>query len=152
MSPPHTFGLLLFLLLLFLSQPIPSQAIWPLPPKRFKTNALIEAGSLGLDKLQGRIVAFGDFDGNQLYVVFLGLQNPQIIHIEGVNSLDVVSLSDDERTLIVHLWDHGPFETITLQHYLSFLTLRICISLLGLQRRFSIGQLANCHFNAESLM
>jgi hypothetical protein len=53
------------LLFLFASQ---TTAIWPFPPKRFKSNALIGAGSLGLDKLQGRIIAFGDFDGDQLYV------------------------------------------------------------------------------------
>lgn len=60
---PRALVLLLSALLL---QPEPVSAIWPFVPKRFKANALINAGSLGLDKLQGRVIAFGDFDGNQL--------------------------------------------------------------------------------------
>jgi len=42
-----------------------AQAIWPFPPKRFSGNSLIQAGSLGLDN-DGRVVAFGDFNGDQL--------------------------------------------------------------------------------------
>ena len=38
-------------------------AVWPFPPKRFKANALVDAGSLGLG---GRVIAFGDFNGDQL--------------------------------------------------------------------------------------
>ena len=40
-------------------------AMWPFPPKRFKGNALLSAGSLGLDT-DGRVVALGDFNGDQL--------------------------------------------------------------------------------------
>lgn len=40
--------------------------IWPFSQKRFKANALIEAGSLGLQDVNGRIAAFGDFGGDQL--------------------------------------------------------------------------------------
>ena len=61
MLPLH----LLSLLLSFHS----AQAIWPFSPKRFKSNALIGAGSLGLEALDGRIVAFGDFNGDQSQVV-----------------------------------------------------------------------------------
>ena len=43
----------------------PSLAIWPFPPKRFTENSLIDAGALGLSG-DGRVVAFGDFDGDQL--------------------------------------------------------------------------------------
>jgi integrin alpha FG-GAP repeat containing protein 1 len=43
----------------------PAAAIWPFPPKRFRGNALIGTGSMGLDP-DGSVVAFGDFDGNQL--------------------------------------------------------------------------------------
>ena len=39
--------------------------VWPFTPKRFKSNALIDAGSLGLKDVQGRVAAFGDFDGDQ---------------------------------------------------------------------------------------
>jgi hypothetical protein len=42
-------------------------AIWPLPPKRFTGNSLIDAGSMGLTS-DGRVVAFGDFNGDQLCV------------------------------------------------------------------------------------
>lgn len=45
----------------------PSLAVWPFPPKRFTGNALIDAGSMGLDG-DGRVVAFGDFNGDQLFV------------------------------------------------------------------------------------
>jgi integrin alpha FG-GAP repeat containing protein 1 len=40
-------------------------AIWPFPPKRFSGSSLIGSGSLGLDD-DGRVVAFGDFNGDQL--------------------------------------------------------------------------------------
>jgi hypothetical protein len=49
---------------LFLS---PAYAIWPFPPKRFTGNALIDAGSMGLGGA-GRVIAFGDFNGDQLSV------------------------------------------------------------------------------------
>ena len=49
--------------LIFLS--VPTTAIWPFPPKRFTGNALLGAGSLGLEG-DGRVVAFGDFNGDQL--------------------------------------------------------------------------------------
>ena len=40
-------------------------SFWPFPPKRFKGNSLLEAGSLGLGEDQ-RVLAFGDFNGDQL--------------------------------------------------------------------------------------
>jgi hypothetical protein len=40
---------------------------WPFSSKRFTANAFVDAGTLGLEDA-GRIVAFGDFDGNQLSV------------------------------------------------------------------------------------
>lgn len=46
---------------------LPGAAIWPFPPKRFTGTSLINAGSLGLSG-DGRVVAFGDFNGDQLYV------------------------------------------------------------------------------------
>lgn len=42
-----------------------SRSMWPFPSKRFTANAFVDAQSLGLEDA-GRIVAFGDFDGNQL--------------------------------------------------------------------------------------
>ena len=44
---------------------LPASAIWPFPPKRFNGNALLTAGSMGVDD-DGRVVAFGDFNGDQL--------------------------------------------------------------------------------------
>ena len=65
--PKYRITPILLSLLLFT---LPSHAIWPFPPKRFAGNSLIVAGSMGLDE-DGRVVAFGDFDGNQLYVFLL---------------------------------------------------------------------------------
>ena len=48
--------------------------MWPFPPKRFKGNALLSAGSLGLDT-DGRVAALGDFNGDQLYVCFEHFQD-----------------------------------------------------------------------------
>ena len=42
-------------------------AIWPFPSKRFTGSSLLEAGPLGITQ-EGRVVAFGDFNGDQLYV------------------------------------------------------------------------------------
>lgn len=44
-------------------------AIWPFPPKRFTGNALLNAGTMGLNE-DGRVVAFGDFNGDQLSAAF----------------------------------------------------------------------------------
>lgn len=40
---------------------------WPFTTQRFKGNALLEAGTLGLAS-DVRVIAFGDFNGDQLYV------------------------------------------------------------------------------------
>jgi integrin alpha FG-GAP repeat containing protein 1 len=45
--------------------PAVSSAWWPFNPQRFTGNGLLEAGALGIDK-DARIIAFGDFDGDQL--------------------------------------------------------------------------------------
>ncbi|KAF9647285.1 hypothetical protein BDM02DRAFT_3098371 [Thelephora ganbajun] len=66
-----------------------TSAMWPFPPKRFKGNALLGAGSLGLDT-DGRVVALGDFNGDQF--------------------LDMVSVGSDQKTLTVHLWNHEQFK------------------------------------------
>ncbi|TFK25799.1 hypothetical protein FA15DRAFT_668127 [Coprinopsis marcescibilis] len=67
-----------------------TQAIkfWPFPQKRFTANSLIDAGSLGLTG-DVRVAAFGDFDGDQ--------------------SLDVLSIAEDEQTLSVYYWKHDSF-------------------------------------------
>lgn len=40
-------------------------AVWPFPSKRFTGSSLLEAGPLGITQ-EGRVVAFGDFNGDQL--------------------------------------------------------------------------------------
>ncbi|KAH7928183.1 integrin alpha N-terminal domain-containing protein [Leucogyrophana mollusca] len=72
--------------LLLIASPVAS--IWPFPPKRFTKNSLMEAGSMGLDD-GGRIVAFGDFNGDQF--------------------LDVLTLDPDQQTLTAYLWNHESF-------------------------------------------
>jgi integrin alpha FG-GAP repeat containing protein 1 len=59
---------LLFLTSLALFAP-PTTALWPFPPKRFSGNALLSAGSLGLDDNDSRVIAFGDFNGDHLCVL-----------------------------------------------------------------------------------
>lgn len=59
---------------------VPAGAIWPFSPKRFTGNALVAAGSMGLDSDQ-RVVAFGDFNGDQLCVVLSVLASLPLHHI-----------------------------------------------------------------------
>ncbi|KAG8784926.1 hypothetical protein FRC12_018139 [Ceratobasidium sp. 428] len=66
-----------------------ASAFWPFPAKRFKANGLISAGGLGLENVQGRVVAFGDLDGDQF--------------------LDLLVLSEDQRTATAYLWQHDTF-------------------------------------------
>ena len=94
-------------------------AMWPFPPKRFKGNALLGAGSLGLDT-DGRVVALGDFNGDQLCV-----QYDHPLHCSRALawgfSLDMVSIGSDQQTLTVHLWDHGEDYRVAFSHP-SFVT------------------------------
>ncbi|KIM30943.1 hypothetical protein M408DRAFT_21755 [Serendipita vermifera MAFF 305830] len=74
---------------------IPSRAVWPFPSKRFTANAFLDAQALGLDDV-GRIVAFGDFDGDQF--------------------LDVVTLAaptapaSEQNLLHIYTWSHSDFQ------------------------------------------
>ncbi|KAJ6570286.1 hypothetical protein DFH09DRAFT_1154556 [Mycena vulgaris] len=63
-------------------------AMWPFPPKRFSGNSLVDAGSMGIN-VQGRVIAFGDFNGDQF--------------------LDALTLGSDQQTLTVYLWSHDEF-------------------------------------------
>jgi len=94
-------------------------AMWPFPPKRFKGNALLSAGSLGLET-DGRVVALGDFNGDQLCVCLVYLLYCSRYLTWGF-SLDMVSVGSDQRTLTVHLWDHGEHNHVTFSHP-SFVT------------------------------
>ncbi|KAI0927900.1 hypothetical protein AcV7_009379 [Taiwanofungus camphoratus] len=63
-------------------------AVWPFPPKRFSGNALLGAGSMGVGS-DDRIIAFGDFNGDQF--------------------LDLLGLGSDQQTLSVYLWNHDDY-------------------------------------------
>ncbi|KAF8263408.1 hypothetical protein EI94DRAFT_1740946 [Lactarius quietus] len=86
LRPPRRLSILLFLTSAALFA-APTTALWPFPPKRFSGNALIGAGSLGLDDGDGRVIAFGDFNGDHF--------------------MDVLTLASDQHTLSVYLWSHS---------------------------------------------
>ena len=65
--PGRRKRLIAFYLLATLCLITPTMAIWPFAPKRFRGNSLIDAGAMGLSG-DGRVVAFGDFNGDQLWV------------------------------------------------------------------------------------
>ena len=56
-------------LLLLCQQFQSSAALWPFSGQRFTGNSMISAGSLGITNNGQRILAYGDFNGDQLYVV-----------------------------------------------------------------------------------
>jgi integrin alpha FG-GAP repeat containing protein 1 len=41
------------------------KAIWPFQQKRFSAEALIDAGQLGFEGVDGRVVAVGDWNGDK---------------------------------------------------------------------------------------
>ncbi|KAK7062132.1 T-cell immunomodulatory protein [Favolaschia claudopus] len=91
------------LLIAFLGFSDDASAMWPFPPKRFSGNSLVDAGSMGIN-VQGRVIAFGDFNGDQY--------------------LDALTLDSDQQTLTVYLWNHDAFvfkpsATFTHPHKIS---------------------------------
>lgn len=103
----------LLLLLGMLLWPEPASPFLFFSPKPFKGNSLINAGALGLDKLRGRVIAFGDFDGDQLCVFNISCSSITLGGSWRISrSLDVVSLSDDQHTVGIHIWDHGQLVVI----------------------------------------
>lgn len=42
-----------------------AKAIWPFQHKRFSAEALIDAGQLGFEGVDGRVVAVGDWNGDK---------------------------------------------------------------------------------------
>jgi hypothetical protein len=63
--PPLMIERILAIFSVFVSLVTGVYGVWPFPSKRFSANAFVDAGTLGLEDA-GRIVAFGDFDGDQL--------------------------------------------------------------------------------------
>ncbi|WRT66340.1 uncharacterized protein IL334_003295 [Kwoniella shivajii] len=85
-------------LLTFLVSAGTANAIWPFKEKRFKDEAFIDAGSLGLEDVKGRVAGLGDWEGDQ--------------------KLDLFTLSEDGKTVTVHLWNKDKF-TYTSAHTLT---------------------------------
>ena len=46
----------------------PASAYWPFQERNFNAEAFVDAGSLGVNST-GRVVAVGDWDGDQKYVL-----------------------------------------------------------------------------------
>ncbi|WVQ82354.1 hypothetical protein IAT38_004482 [Cryptococcus sp. DSM 104549] len=95
---------ILALLLPFLALAPSSHALWPFKEKRFKDEAFIDAGPLGLEGLKGKVVGLGDWDGDQ--------------------KVDLFTLSEDGKTVQVHLWSRDKFQyipshTLTLSSAIS---------------------------------
>jgi integrin alpha FG-GAP repeat containing protein 1 len=80
--------------------------LWPFRPKRFRGNTLLRAGSLGLSG-DGRVVAFGDFNGDQSWVVISELEGISWCWSCFIARLDVLVLNPDQQTLTVYYWNHG---------------------------------------------
>ncbi|OWT41807.1 hypothetical protein C362_00168 [Cryptococcus neoformans Bt1] len=77
---------------------LPACALWPFKEKRFKDEAFINAGSLGLSKLDGRVAAVGDWNGD--------------------SKLDLFTLSGEAKTVQIHLWNGDKYKYIP-SHTLS---------------------------------
>ncbi|WWC61849.1 uncharacterized protein I303_104434 [Kwoniella dejecticola CBS 10117] len=91
-------------LALLLSLLVRAEAIWPFKEKRFKDEAFINAGSLGLEGISGRVIGVGDWDGDQ--------------------KLDLYTLNGDKKTVTINLWDKDKFKftaahTLTLSSTIS---------------------------------
>lgn len=64
-------------------------ALFGIGEKRFKYEGLINAGSLGLDQIDGQVAAWGDWNGDQF--------------------LDAIIVDSQRHTASIHLWDHTNF-------------------------------------------
>ena len=121
---------------------LPSGALWPFDtflPKRFSGNALLGAGSLGVDD-DGRIIAFGDFNGDQLCVLelYTGVACPYCSR-----SMDLVGLGSDQQTLSTYQWSHG--KLCQMQCYANEVTCKV------LSRRIRIQEIISGPTSTTSL-
>jgi integrin alpha FG-GAP repeat containing protein 1 len=64
---------------------------------------LIDAGTMGLNG-DGRVVAFGDFNGDQQWVFMPMYQQTIVIYPQ---RLDALVLASDQQTLSVYGWQRG---------------------------------------------
>ncbi|KAK8864374.1 hypothetical protein IAR55_001622 [Kwoniella newhampshirensis] len=98
MTPSRPLVSLALLLVLLLTDTTNAFRLWPFKEERFKDEAFINAGSLGLADVKGRVVGVGDWNGDQ--------------------KLDLFTLSEDGKTVQVQLWDRDKFQYIP-SHTLS---------------------------------
>ncbi|KAI3492687.1 hypothetical protein L1887_42605 [Cichorium endivia] len=75
--------------LLLLATSTGADALFGIGEKRFKYEGLINAGSLGLDQINGQIAAWGDWNGDQF--------------------VDAIVVDADRSTASIHVWDHSDF-------------------------------------------
>ncbi|GAK62023.1 t-cell immunomodulatory protein [Moesziomyces antarcticus] len=75
--------------LLILATSTGADALFGIGEKRFKYEGLINAGSLGLDQINGQIATWGDWNGDQF--------------------LDAIVVDADRSTASIHVWDHSDF-------------------------------------------
>jgi len=95
--PPRRLSFLFFIVSLALFA-APTTALWPFPPKRFSRNALVPTGALGLDDGDGRVIAFGDFNGDHLCAF------PSLLHITTGEQVQ----SSANRRLLAWTLSHWP--------------------------------------------
>ncbi|PWN35926.1 uncharacterized protein FA14DRAFT_160886 [Meira miltonrushii] len=69
-----------------------TNALFGLPTKRFRYEGLIDAGSLGLEGLNGQVTAFGDWNAD--------------------SAIDVFTISQDGKSINVYIWDHTAFKFV----------------------------------------
>lgn len=99
--PMRHSSLALLSSLLLLS--LPTFAFWPFKEKRFKDEAFINAGPLGLSKLGGRVAAIGDWDGDSKCVLYCRSWRLYWLCVR----LDLFTLSDEAKTVQIHLRNGG---------------------------------------------
>lgn len=99
--PMRHSSLVLLSPLLLLS--LPACALWPFKEKQFKDEAFINAGSLGLSKLDGRVAAVGDWNGDSKWVFKCWSWRLYWLDVR----LDLFTLSGEAKTVQIHLWNGG---------------------------------------------
>jgi hypothetical protein len=94
-----------------------ASALWPFKQKRFSAEALIDAGPVGLEDIAGRVAAVGDWNGDQKCVAARRVK-PESWKWEwkaDKTSSDLFVLSQDGKSVQVHLWDRGECHVAKMQ-------------------------------------
>jgi hypothetical protein len=95
-------------LLALISLTAPTHAFsWPFGQKRYTQEGLISAGNLGI--AAGRIVGLGDWNGDQSYAALSDwpykMTDQRLILGFDQFRLDIFTLSSDQKTVSLRLWD-----------------------------------------------